>query len=254
MSTTAPSRITDLAYNYRLDINTVADPGTGYAQLLGIEEAKFIPDLETTPDRTYDDRGAMREEVIGSSWRIEGKLKNSLNAAGTSRNVVHVFLRDKFLELLLLTKAAAQCEFGIRWYHIDGIANEAYEGPVFVKAWPQDGGQGQDTISFVLMGQGLVTRITNPASSQLPNVSGLSPSGGAAAGGTLVNIYGDHFTGVTGAAGVKFGANNATSYTLVHDGHIVAVAPAHAAGMVQTIVTTPAGASTDVAADDYTYV
>src|SRR5687767_10823567 len=99
MSTTAPTRVTDLARRHRLDINTVADPGTGYAQLLGIEEAKLVIDLETTSDRVYEDGGAMREEAIGYSWRIEGKLKNSKNAAGTSRDAVHTFLRTKFLAM-----------------------------------------------------------------------------------------------------------------------------------------------------------
>lgn len=251
MTTTAPTRLTDLSRNYRLDINIAADPGTNYAQLLGIEEAKFIPDLETTPDRVYEDDGAMAEEVIGYSWRIEGKLKNSLNLAGTSRNNVHAFLRTKFLALF--TGSAVQNEFGIRWYHKDGIASEAFEGRCFVKQWPQEGGQGQDTISFVLQGQRQISSITNPASSQIPNVTLLSPTGGGTAGGTLVNIYGDHFGGVTGVTGVKFGANNATSYTFVADNHIVALAPAGIAGTVQVMVTTPAGPSPNVAADDYTY-
>lgn len=251
MATTAPTRVTDLARNYTLDVNTAADPATNYAELIGKEEAKLIVDLETTPDRTYEDDGAMREEVIGYSWRIELKVKNSLNQAGTSRNAVHAFLLAKFLQLL--TMAAAQSEFGIRWYHKKGLTNEAYEGRVYVKQFPPDGGQGQDTIQVVLQGQGKIVPIANPAASQVPNVTGLSPAGGGTAGGTLVNIYGDHFTGVVGATGVKFGANNATSYTFVADNHIVAIAPPGGAGVVQVSVTTPAGTSPNVAADDYTY-
>lgn len=248
MSTTAPTRVTDLARNYRIDVNTVADPGTGYAQLIGIEEAKLVVDFETTADRTYDSGGAMSEEVLGYSWRIEGKLKNSLNAAGTSRNTVHAFLRTK--HLALRTAAAAQCEFGVLWYHTSGLTGEAHEGRVFVKQFPQDGGQGQDTISFVLMGQGAFADITNPAASQTPVVTGLSPATGAQAGGEAINIYGRHFTGATD---VDFGADAAV-YTIVGDGHIVAVAPAHAAGTVQVKVTTAIGVSANVAADDYVYV
>lgn len=248
MATTAPTRVTDLARNHRLDINTATDPATNYSQLFGREEAKLIIEPETTSDRTYEDNGAMREEVIGYSWRIELKLKNSLNAAGTSRDTVHAFLLTKFL--LLLTQAAALSEFGVRWYHTEGIAGEAYEGRVYVKQFPSDGGQGQDTIQVVLMGQGAITPITNPASSQIPNVTTVSPATGAAAGGELITIYGDHFTGATD---VDFGVT-AADYTVISDSHIVAIAPAHAAGTVQVKVTTAAGASPNVAADDYVYV
>lgn len=248
MATTAPSRITDLAYNYRLDVNTAADPSTNYAEVIGKEEAKLIIDPETTPDRTYEDNGAMREEVIGYSWRVELKLKNSLNAAGTSRNTVHAFMRTKFLQLL--TQMAAQSEFGIRWYHKDGITDEAFEGRVYVKAFPNDGGQGQDTISVVLMGQGTITPITNPAASQVPVVTSVVPATGAQAGGEPINVYGTHFTAATD---VDFGAD-AADYVIVGDNHIVAVAPAHAAGTVQVKVTTGAGVSANTAADDYVYV
>lgn len=249
MTTTAPTRVTDLARRYRLDINTVADPGTGYVQLMGVEEAKLVIDLRTTSDETYEDDGAMREEVTGYAWRVEGKLKNSLNAAGTSRDVVHAFLRTK--HLALRTAAAAQSEFGIRWYDRNGIAGEAHEGRVFVKTFNNDGGAGQDTIPIVLMGQGPIADITNPASSQLPVVTGLSDTTGPAAGGELVRIYGDHFTAATA---VDFGATAATDYEVISDSEVVAIAPAHAAGTVQVKVTTAAGASANVAADDYIYV
>lgn len=239
MSTTAPTRVTDLARNYRLDCNTTADPGTNYEQLPGVEEMKLIIEMETTPDRTYEDAGAMREEVVGYSWRIEGKIKNSLNAAGTSRNSVHAFLRTKFLALR--TAAAAQSEFGIRWYHREGISGEAHEGRVYVKSFPPDGGQGQDTIPFVLMGQGAIGDITNPAASQVPVITTISPSSFAAAGGEVMQIFGDHFTGATA---VEFDGTplDTDAWQLISDSQIVVATPADS-GTVAVTVVTPAGES-----------
>ncbi|WP_419817003.1 IPT/TIG domain-containing protein [Glaciibacter flavus] len=79
-----------------------------------------------------------------------------------------------------------------------------------------------------------------------------SPATGGVAGGNAVAISGAGFTGVTGAAGVKFGTSNATSYTVISDTLIIAVAPAQAAGSKPITVTNGAGASTILA--PYTYV
>lgn len=249
MSTTAPTRVTDLARRHRLDINTVADPGTGYVQLMGVEEAKLVEEPRTVADEVYEDDGAMREAVTGYSWRIEVKLKHSLNLAGTSRDTVHAFIRAKFIALR--SASAAASEFGIRWYDREGIAGEASEGRVYVKSWAPDGGTSQDTIAVVLQGQGALAEITNPAASQLPVVTGLSDATGPAAGGELIQIYGNHLTAATG---VDFGATAASDYDVISDSLVVAVAPAHAAGMVQVKVTTAAGVSANTSADDYTYV
>ena len=59
-----------------------------------------------------------------------------------------------------------------------------------------------------------------------PIVSGLSPNNGSPSGGNTVIITGTGFTGVTGADAVKFGTNNATSYTVNSPFQITAVAPA----------------------------
>lgn len=86
-----------------------------------------------------------------------------------------------------------------------------------------------------------------------PAITGLSVHGGPAGGTNSVVITGTGFTTATGAAGVKFGATNATSYVVNSDTQITAVAPAHSAGSVQVLVTTPGGASPDTGADDYLY-
>ncbi|MGE0601944.1 MAG: IPT/TIG domain-containing protein [Dehalococcoidia bacterium] len=83
-----------------------------------------------------------------------------------------------------------------------------------------------------------------------PTVTSVSPTGGPVGGGTLVTITG---TNLSGATAVKFGATPATSFTPVNSTTISAIAPAHAAGTVSVIVTTPTGTSPNTSADDYVY-
>ncbi len=82
-----------------------------------------------------------------------------------------------------------------------------------------------------------------------PTVTGLSPTTGPAAGGTLVTITG---TGFTGATAVDFGTTAATNVTVVSDTTITADSPA-GTGVVNVTVTTPAGTSAVSPADEFTY-
>ncbi|MET8677984.1 IPT/TIG domain-containing protein [Streptomyces sp. NPDC004647] len=77
--------------------------------------------------------------------------------------------------------------------------------------------------------------ITAPA----PVIAAVVPPTGPSTGGNLVTITG---TGFTGATSVNFGGNPATSYTVVSDSLIIAIAPA-GVGTVQVTVTTPNGTS-----------
>jgi len=86
-----------------------------------------------------------------------------------------------------------------------------------------------------------------------PAITGVVPSSGTTTGGTSVIVTGSGFTGVIGAAGVKFGAVDATSYTVNSNSQITAVTPPHAAGIVDIVATSPAGSSSIVAGDAYTY-
>ena len=83
-----------------------------------------------------------------------------------------------------------------------------------------------------------------------PTVSSLNPAAGSIAGGNSVTING---TGFVSGAGVKFGATASATVTFVSATQLKAVAPAHAAGIVDVTVTTPGGTSAIVAADHYTY-
>lgn len=86
-----------------------------------------------------------------------------------------------------------------------------------------------------------------------PTITAVAPNVGALAGGTLVTVTGTQFIGLTGAAAVKFGANNATSYTVLSPTALTAVSPAGLAGTVDVRVTNPIGTSAIVVADQFTY-
>ncbi len=80
-------------------------------------------------------------------------------------------------------------------------------------------------------------------------VTGLSPTTGPAAGGTLVTITG---TGFTGATVVDFGTTAATNVTVVSDSTITADSPA-GTGVENVTVTTPSGTSAISTASQFTY-
>src|SRR6185312_4655417 len=85
-----------------------------------------------------------------------------------------------------------------------------------------------------------------------PAVTSLTPTLGTTGGGTIVTIFGQNFTGVTG---VTFGGTTA-SFTLVSATQITAISPVHAGGgTVDVQVTTPAGTSpANPPADTFSYI
>ena len=83
------------------------------------------------------------------------------------------------------------------------------------------------------------------ASVPAPSIASIAPSFGSPGGGTTVTIFGSNLTGVTV---VTFGGVAATSLTVVSDVDITVVTPAHDAGAVDVVVTTPGGSATDAAA------
>jgi hypothetical protein len=83
-----------------------------------------------------------------------------------------------------------------------------------------------------------------------PSITSINPTSGPLAGGTSVTITGSKFTGATA---VKFGANNATAFTVDSDTQITATSPPGAAGVVDVTVTTGSGTSGLGASDQFTY-
>jgi hypothetical protein len=91
---------------------------------------------------------------------------------------------------------------------------------------------------------------SSPPTAGLPVVSSISPTSGDQGGGTSVTISG---TGFSGATGVRFGPNSASSVSVDSDTQITAVSPAGEVGTVDITVTTPAGTSVTGADDQFTY-
>jgi hypothetical protein len=84
-----------------------------------------------------------------------------------------------------------------------------------------------------------------------PTVTGITSTSGSTAGGTVVSVSGTHFTSATS---VYFGTTAATSFVIVSDTLILAVAPTAVAGTVDVKVTTPNGTSAMSSADRFTYL
>jgi hypothetical protein len=87
--------------------------------------------------------------------------------------------------------------------------------------------------------------------SSAPAITGVSPTSGPVAGGTIVIING---TGFTGATGIHFGTTPVTSFTVNSDTRITTTSPAGSAGTVHVTVTTPQGTSAPSNADQFTYL
>ncbi|HKC27773.1 MAG TPA: IPT/TIG domain-containing protein [Jatrophihabitans sp.] len=83
-----------------------------------------------------------------------------------------------------------------------------------------------------------------------PAVSAISPPDGSTAGGETVTVTGSMFRSVTQ---VSFGGTAATSVKVISPTSLTAVAPAHAAGQVDVVVTTAYGRSAVNPNDQYTY-
>jgi len=82
-----------------------------------------------------------------------------------------------------------------------------------------------------------------------PTIASVSPTSGSTLGGTVVTITG---TNLTGASAVTFGGAAAASFTVDSTTQVTATTPAHAAGAVNVVVTTPGGAATRTGG--FTYV
>lgn len=81
-----------------------------------------------------------------------------------------------------------------------------------------------------------------------PTISAISQFG-STLGGNQIEIYGTDFTNVTG---VSFGEAAATSFEVIREDYISAVAPPHTPGPVNVSVTTESGTSTSIAT--YTFL
>ena len=107
-------------------------------------------------------------------------------------------------------------------------------------------------------GQRQVASSCTPPSCPLPAVAGVTPNVGSIKGGTTVTIVGAGFTNPTGLTrnppfSVEFGTTMAKNPVLVSDNKITAVAPAHAAGIVNVRIINAAGTSAIAPGDNFSY-
>ncbi|MCG0286557.1 IPT/TIG domain-containing protein [Streptomyces sp. PSAA01] len=106
---------------------------------------------------------------------------------------------------------------------------------------------GNGTVQITVTTQGGTSNGASYSYAGAPALTGISPTTGPASGGTVVTLTG---TNLLGATAVRFGAANATSFTVVSATQITAVAPP-GSGTVQVTVTGPGGTSNGLA---YSYV
>ena len=227
---------------WRLDVDLDANGAGNWQQVKGM--SNFVPGKnDTVADASdYDTDG----------WGADAVMQQKFVLNATVRRNKYVGSRDPGQEVLRAHADSLEL-LHVRWYERT-VGGEAYDGWVLVQ-WTPAGGDaaGIEEANVVGLGQGARTAITSPYSTtEVPTVASVSPATGATTGGELVTITGSGFATVTGATGVKFGANNATSYTIVSDSKIVAVAPAGTAGAKDVIVTNPNGVST-TGTGAYTY-
>jgi hypothetical protein len=112
---------------------------------------------------------------------------------------------------------------------------------------------GSDVVQAVYLGDGNFNSSSNTLTEVItvvPAVGSVMPSTGASTGGSSVLVVGQGFTTATA---VSFGSTAATSFSVLSDSEILAVAPAEPAGAVDVTVTGSGGTSATSAADLFTY-
>ena len=150
-------------------------------------------------------------------------------------------LLDAFADADLFLPVHAPYAAYLAYHHV--VAGSARTGGVYL-----DPGSNLTRAQAVT----LILRVEGVTFASAPTVTLLNPTSGPAVGGNSVVITGTNFVGLSGAAAVKFGVNNATSYVVNSSTQITAVAPAGTAGTtVDVIVTNSVGVSLTSAASKY---
>lgn len=226
---------TALARKFRVDVTADLTLAGGFLQLNGIYTLKPSVDPKMIDTSAYDTNGWDSNEVISNGFAV--------TAGFWRRTTAGVY--DPGQELLRARVGqfgdSARC--GVRWYDKNG-GPEAYQGVTLVK-WEraQDGVADADAATVSLTGDGVLSTIANPGvAAAVPVVTSALPT--AIAVGGVVTITGTGFTGTVVTSGVKFGASNATSWSVVSDNVIVAVMPSGSPGAANIVVTNAVGPST----------
>jgi len=111
------------------------------------------------------------------------------------------------------------------------------------------GGSVVSTTEFTVKGSNTVTLTPSISVQSGSTLTAVNMNSGPASGGTGITLTG---TGLTGTTLVTFSGIEATSVNVVNSTTVTAVTPAHAAGIVDIAIDTPAGGAT--LANGYEYV
>jgi hypothetical protein len=226
---------TTLARKYRLDVTTDLTLAAGWTEFKGIDDLNDTVSPNTEETTAYDTTGWKTFEVTLNDW--------SLTVSAFRRQVAGTYDPGQELVRACRGQFGTAARVGVRWYDRNG-GPEAYAG-VAIPTWSRSNTGVANveklSVSFMATDQPL-SFISNPGVAATAALLTSATPSGVATGG-VVEIQGSAFTGTTGAAGVKFGGVNATSYIVVSDNVIVAVMPAGSSGSAAVLVTNGVGAS-----------
>lgn len=243
--------ITALARRYVLEVNLGSDTVPVWTQVIGLADFKPAVSPTDQDSSNYNSDGWGDKTRTAADWSVELKLNVEQDEVTYEPPPTHVALQDA-----AWSPGGPNTYVEIRYYDRNGNT-DAWQGTCLV-TWSPDGGDrtALGTVSATLSGHGALVRITNPAGTDpAPSILSLNPASGGTAGGELVTILGAHFIDASGnpATDVDFGANPASSFTVVNTNTIVATSPAASAGSVDVSVTSAAGTSATVPGSSYTY-
>jgi hypothetical protein len=207
------------------------DPAPAWVNVPDITGLDPKPTNQMKDDTTYANKGKTSQAKIGEDFTLAVQVKGVKDLTGE--------FQPELLILLAATDPDSDGLIRYRYYHATS-PSLAYQGTAVVEASRANtDNNSTEFFSFNMTGKGDRTKITNPGvTTPAPALSSALPSG--AAEGELVTIKG---SALTDASAVKFGASNASDYTVVNDNTIVASVPAGSAGSAAISVVTPAGTS-----------
>lgn len=212
----------------------VSSDGVNFVPVLGLVD--FNPTIKPTVQSTadYDTDGWDSSEITMQAWSVALKYDSKLNAGAV----------DPGQELLRVAGSgqfADQARVYVQWYRrSDG--SQARQGRALVD-WSRSKTATADVeeVSVTLTGDGVLSTLANqPITQAAPTIISASPSGAGA--GTIVELVGSGFTGVT-ASQVKIGGVAATSVSIVSDAVLTFVFAAGTAGSAPITVTNSGGTS-----------
>lgn len=221
-----------LARSYRLEVS--ADGSTNWLRVNGLNDLNPTITPNKQDASNYESDGWMSSEITMQDWSVVAKVNRQTNAG----------VEDPAMALIRarVGQFGSSARLYVRWYRTDGI-DEAWSGWAIIEvAHSKTAVVDLNEVTVTFTGDGVLTSISNPyVATSAPVVSSISPTSGAAAGGDLVTISGQFFTGATD---VSIGGTTASSYTVISDTTISAVTPAGTAGAADVTVTTSAGTGT----------